>query len=161
MNNLNKVGRVIWDIVNPLKPIVDSTLMKQLAESLLTEDIPELNAFPLNDLYLDPSGFNLNKMRSSVASNWNKYLLPEQLVLLTAYLVKEKVISQNRGANILSAISNDLRKELPRETQDLIEIADLVVEDRNEGFKKVEEDNIFLNALNKFLEIGDGNTGRS
>ena len=66
---------------------------------------------------------------------------------LIVFLAKEKWLPLNEIAMLLSSISYLERDILAPNYIKALEAADLVVEDLNDGFMKVEDDDLLLNAI--------------
>jgi hypothetical protein len=139
--------RLLWQLVNPSRA-VDLEGMPKLAEQLLLLDDKNLSFLPLSDVFNNPNQLNRTALQMAAIRNWRGLLFPQQLVLLTSRLFKDRNLSLKEAVQILISINPEEKKRLNPQGGNVVEAAEMVSEDAGEGFMDLGEDDAFLNAVN-------------
>lgn len=148
----NSLSNLIWKLVEFSSGELNLVLRKEAAINLLVHGLQHYQLLDkmVTDFASTPTAENLKRVRKYIA-NSHGLISDHRQILLVAELVRCGNMDLDEAAFSLSEISGEELIALAGPEQDIVEVAKIVVEDLQEGFLKIDDDNLFRNKL---LSIG-------
>jgi len=120
--------------VEALKILDDGVNLPKEIEERIIEFVSKKNKSSFVD-------FALEVLRKNYLGSYQRY------IKVVAFLVQNGWLDLNDGVLLLTQIPHVERRALPESYAHVVEVADLIFEDSNEGFMEVDEDDLLMNAL--------------
>jgi hypothetical protein len=155
---MNERARELLSIVVAPRPVAASLAVRiEAAVAIVVEgtELPESLALAIDEVLSVGNADSVLAAQRAVLSAGPKWLRADRFVALVLYLFSEKEIRAPDAARVLAGLTYDDREACPQAMQQLLEVADAVVEDERDGVLQTIDDNAWADALGQF-EVNEG-----
>jgi hypothetical protein len=149
---MNEKGlKLLGDLVAPLEDVRDLPARSDAAIALVVEDAglsSDVEA-AINGFLEEPSEPRLRLVQVAVVRSGLWLIGARRFVDLASRLATDRHLTLAEAARALAGVPLAERKRLDRDQQEVLRIADVVLEDAQEGFIEIEDDELLLTALRR------------
>lgn len=141
----------LWSVIAP-RGCDDVNRQKQMIESLLVNEDPLLLKLRLIEYLSNPSDAKKVEVQLAILKYWRETLRPDRFIFLVSFLAVNGFISLKKAASFLRQIGISERKINNPNYEKAVEMAEIVLHDEEEGFVKINADDLFFKALKTVVQ---------